>query len=534
MSGKQIAKSAASVSAITMLSRVLGYIRDAISAALFGAGMISDAFFVAFRIPNLLRDLMAEGALSSAFIPAFTEYKEKKEQHELWRMANNVLTVLTIALVVIVLAGIIAAPAIVAVIAPGFTKSLEKFALTVELTRIMFPFILLVSVSAIFMGMLNTFRKFASPAFAPVMFNVGIIIFGIFVCPMLGEEQQIYAWAAGSLFGAVLQLLVQFIPALKLGFRIKPVFDLADSGLKKVAALMLPATLGQSVTQISLIINTIIASFLAAGSVTYLYYGNRLMQLPLGVFGVAIATVSFPFISQYVARGETENLKKTILSSLKQAFFIVIPATAGLIALSKEINTMLFMYGKYGMDDVVNTANVSIMYSLGIFAFSGVKILTPVYYALDKAGSAVKSGVIAIGINLALNIIFVMTLPHDIAFLGLALAASVSGIYNYARLYSGICKKTGDIGTRELVGFSVKITGASAVMGIAVFLLAYFLNNLFALNGISRAENAAVVGLCMLAGVMIYVLLVLVINVPDARDIIEKLKGKITEKTKGK
>ncbi len=529
MSGKHIAKSAVSVSAITMLSRVLGYIRDALSAALFGAGTVSDAFFVAFRIPNLLRDLMAEGALSSAFIPVFTEYKEKKKPDELWKMANNVLTVLTAALILIVIAGIIAAPVIVAIIAPGFAKSPDKFALTVELTRIMFPFIMLISIAAILMGILNSFGKFSAPAFAPVMFNIGIIIFGGLICPLLNEKLQIYVWAAGSLFGALLQLLVQLFPAFKLGLRIKPVFDLDDKGLRKVLSLMLPATVGQSITQISLIINTIIASFLAAGSVTYLYYGNRLMQLPLGVFGVAIATVSFPYISKYVALGENDNLKKTILSSLKQAFFIIIPASVGLMILSREINTVLFMYGKYGIEDVINTAKVSIMYSIGIFAFGGVKILTPVYYALDDAGKAVRIGAEAILINLGLNIIFIFLLPHNIAYIGLALAASISGIYNFFALYKGVCAKTGDIGTHELIFFALKIIAASLIMGAVVYFISKSLESFLIADGLTRKENGFIVLLGIISGIIIYFSSVFILKIPEAEKILILLKKRFSK-----
>lgn len=316
MSTKKIALSASTVSFITMLSRILGYVRDAISAALLGVGFVSDAFFVAFRIPNMLRNLLAEGALSSAFVPVFTEYLEKKDKKDVWLLVANVLTVLSIILILITFLGILFAPFIVKIIAPGFIKDAQKFELTVNLTKWLFPFIFLISIAALFMGILNSLKKFSIPAFAPVVLNISMILSGFFICPLLGTtpEKQVYGWIIGILVGAILEIIIQWIPAIKEGFRLKFFIDLYDYGLKKIGKLMLPATLAQSVTQINILVNTILASFLVQGSVTYLYYGNRLMQLPLGVFGVALATVSFPYISAYAAN---KDYKSEILYEIK-------------------------------------------------------------------------------------------------------------------------------------------------------------------------------------------------------------------------
>jgi len=433
MSTKHIAKSATKVSLITMLSRVMGYVRDAISAALLGVGVVSDAFFVAFRIPNMLRNLLAEGALSSAFIPVFTDYLEKKEKKDVWQLAANVMTVLTILLIGVTVIGVLLADPIVRIIAPGFSSDPFKFKLTVELTRWLFPFILLVSVAALFLGILNSLKKFSMPAFAPVILNLSMIAAGIFLCPRLGDkpEQQVWGWVIGALFGAFLEILIQWIPAAKEGFKWKFIIDLKDEGLKKIGRLMIPATIAQSVTQINLLVNTILASFLAGGAVTYLYYGNRLMQLPFGVFGVAIATVSFPYISQYASRKDFVSLRETIHSSLKQAFFIVIPCSAGLIFMSNQINTLLFYYGRFTLDDALRTANVSIMYCIAIFAFSGVKILTQVFYAIDKAATAVKISTA----SMLINILLCVALMFPMNYLGLALATSLAGIIQFFMLY---------------------------------------------------------------------------------------------------
>jgi len=523
MAVKKIALSATIVSMITMLSRVLGYVRDAISAALFGVGVVSDAFFVAFRIPNLLRNLMAEGALASAFIPAFTEYIEKKPKKTVWNLAANALTLLTIVMVFITALGVIFAPIIVKIIAPGFSSDPEKFRLTVELTRYLFPFILFMSISALFMGILNSLKQFSIPAFAPVILNISMITAGIFICPLFGlsPEKQVYGWVIGALAGAFLQIVLQYIPAARSGFILKPLIDLKDSGLRKMGRLMVPATFAQSVTQLNLLINTILASLLVQGSVTYLYYGNRLMQLPLGVFGVAIATVSFPYIAQYAARKDTKNLRDTIHSSLKQAFFIVIPASAGIIFLSEPINTLLFYYGRFSHADAINTARVCVMYSLAIFAYTGVKILTQVYYAIDSASTAVKISIASLVVNLALCLI----LMKPMQYLGLALATAIAGVFHFILLYVFIEKKVGDIKTKQLVVFSAKLVIISLVMGAAVFFASGYMTGIWNVK-FNRITNAIIVLISISLGMMVYFGLVKLAGIREGDRFFELLRIK--------
>lgn len=530
MSRRQIAISAAIVSAITVISRVLGYIRDAVFVALFGVSGWTDAYIIAFRIPNMLRDLMAEGALSSSFIPVFNDYKEKRSQKDLWRLANNVLTVLTLILMLIVILGIIFAPALVALQAPGFMKDPEKFNLTIELTRILLPFIMMVSIASILMGILNSFKHFSVPAFAPVAFNIGIILVGVIVVPRLNPHLQIYGWAAGSLFGAFLQILIQAIAIRRLGFRIRPIVDLKEKGLRRVGKLMIPATIGQSITQLNILINSVIGSFLTAGSITYLYCGNRLMQFPLGVFGVAIATVSFPFIAQYVSRNDMTNLKSTIRNSLKQAYFIVIPATVGIIVLSRQINMMLFYYGKFTYSDVINTANASIMYSIGIFAFTSNKILTQVYYAMDNAKKAVKIGAVSV----AANIVFNISLALPFGFMGLALGTTLSGILNFSMLYFFLHKKLGDIGIKEIIRYSAKILGASLVMGIAAYCTAALLEVYIPGTDQSRMKNGLVVIGAIGVGAFSYVGAVWMMKIEEGRKFFELLMKKLKSRGKQK
>ena len=525
MSTKHIAKSAVVVSAITMLSRILGYLRDALTAALLGVGMASDAFFVAFRIPNMLRNLLAEGALSQAFIPVFTDYLEKKKKEDVWLLTSNVLTVLNIILILLTALGVIFAEPIVRVMAPGWNGA--KFALTVELTRYLFPFIYFISIAALFLGVLNSLKKFSMPAFAPVVLNVAMIAAGLWVCPLFGKtpEKQVYGWVIGALVGAVLQIIIQWIPAMKEGYKYKFFIDLKEPGLRKIGKLMLPATIAQSVTQINLLVNTILASFLTGGAVTYLYYGNRLMQLPFGVFGVAIATVSFPYISQYAARNDFESLRNTIHSSLKQAFFITIPASAGLIFMSLPINALLLHYGRFTYDDAVNTAKVSSVYCVAVFAFTGIKILTQVFYAIDKAAVAVKIS----SFVMALNIVLCLMLMKPFNFLGLAAATAIGGIVQYWMLYHYAAKLVGDLKTKELLLYLLKITFISVIMGICVYCLNAYLAGMW--NKVySRKVNALIVFICMLAGTGIYAALLPVFKVSEAATIINMVKEKLKRK----
>lgn len=520
-------KSAAKVSLITMFSRVLGYIRDAVSAALLGVGAVSDAFFVAFRIPNMLRSLLAEGALSTAFVPVFTDYLEKKEKKDVWRLVSNVLSLLSVVLVFITLLGVLFAEPIVRVLAPGFHNDPEKFRLTVELTRWLFPFILFVSIAALFMGILNSMKKFSMPAFAPVVLNISMIFAGVVICPALGDtpEKQVWGWVIGALVGAVLEIVIQWIPAVKNGFSFKPVLDFAEEGMKRIMKLMAPSVVAQSVTQFNLLVNTVLASFLVQGAVTYLYYGNRLMQLPFGVFGVAIATVSFPYIAQCVSRGDKEGLCSTIHSSLKQAFFIVIPASAGIIALSGPINALLFRYGRFTAEDAAATAVVSIIYSSAIFAFSGIKILTQVFYAIDKAAAAVKISVAAV----VLNIILSIALMFPFNYLGLAAATSLSGIFQFLLLYIYAEKYAGRIMTKQLLVFSAKVTAASVLMAGFVAVFFTFAAPVVNAQG-SRLANGLLVFACIAAGAGLYFAAAKVMKLAEADSFVRMLKIKTSGK----
>ncbi|MFH1368294.1 MAG: murein biosynthesis integral membrane protein MurJ [Elusimicrobiota bacterium] len=465
---QKIAKSVSIISFATMTSRVLGYIRDGIFAGLFGAGFISDAFLVAYRIPNLLRDLLAEGALSSAFIPVFTEQLTKDGKESAWRLANLLFNLMLIVLSLIVIIGIIFSPYIVHLL--QWNLSGDAFDLTVRLTRTVFPFIAFMAFAALLMGILNSHQDFTVSAFAPALLNVVMIITGIFICPLFGErpEQQIVGWAIGALVGGLAQFLIQVPAVLKKGFIYKPILDITDRGVKKIIKLMTPAVFAQSVTQINIIVvNTIMAGLLGKAAITYLYYGNRLMQLPLGVFAVAIATATLPVISRNITKGEFGDAVKNYSFALRLAFLIAIPATVGMVVLSLPINCLLFQYGKFALADAQATAKTAILFSLGLFAFSGVKITVPIFYALNDSKTPVKIGLLTVAVNILLGLI----LMSKISYFGLALSTSLAAMLNFFLLTWFLRKKLGNIGGSEILNSVMRITVAALVMAAVCWLV---------------------------------------------------------------
>ncbi|MEW6516110.1 MAG: murein biosynthesis integral membrane protein MurJ [candidate division FCPU426 bacterium] len=464
---RQVAKTAGLVSGLTMVSRIFGYIRDGLGGALLGAGLANDAYLAAFRIPNLLRDLFAEGALSSAFIPTFTATAVREGQERAWRLASVVINAVAVVMLALVLLGEWGAPGLVRAIVPGFSAIPEKMELTVRLTRILLPFLGFISLAAVLMGILNSREQFGPPAFAPVMLNLAMIAAGIFICPLFGDrpEEQVMGWAWGALAGGLLQMAIQVPFVLKAGFRWQPLFDWRDPGLRRIVKLMLPAVAGLSVTQVNLFINTLIASFLPQGAVTYLYYGNRLMQLPLGVFGVAIATALLPVTSKHLAQGEQERFIETLSFGLRLLFLITIPAAVGLCVLSEPINRLLFEYGRFTPEAVVAVAQASVIYTLGLVAYAGVKVVVPTFYALDEARVPVTAAVMAVAVNIVLN----LALMGPLGFKGLALATALSAFVNFSYLLWRLRKRVGRLDGRRIIGSLARVCLAAGAMGFLVW-----------------------------------------------------------------
>ena len=331
----KVAKAAGIVGLATMLSRVFGFIRDMVVAGFFGAGIVTDAFFVAFRIPNLLRRLLGEGSLTVSFVPVFTEYLNRKSREEAFELASIAFTLLSVILVAVSIAGVVFSPLIVTAMAPGFTRVPVQYELAVFLNRLMFPYIFFISLVALCMGILNSLRHFAAPALSPVVLNLSMILATLTLRDFFREP--ILALVVGVMAGGVLQLMMQWPFLVRLGVRLKPDFRFRHPGIRRIGLLMLPAVFGAAVYQINVFIGTILASLLPGGSVSYLYYADRIVELPLGVFAIAVGTATLPSFSEQISKGNFEELKKTIAFSLRLILFITIPAMIALIALREPI-----------------------------------------------------------------------------------------------------------------------------------------------------------------------------------------------------
>jgi putative peptidoglycan lipid II flippase len=436
---RHLLKSAAIVSAMTTLSRVLGLVRDVVFARYFGAGGDTDAFFIAFKIPNFLRRLFAEGAFAQAFVPVLTEYKTHKTEVEVRSLVQNVAGTLGGILFLLTVFAALAAPVLVMLFAPGFMDEPARFDLTAQMLRITFPYLLFISLVALAGSVLNSFGHFAVPAFTPVFLNVVLITIAVWGVPYF--EQPVVALAWGVFIAGIVQLLFQ-LPFLKrLGLLVRPKWGWRDSGVRRIGKLMLPAIFGSSVAQINLLFDTIIASFLVAGSVSWLYYSDRLVEFPLGVFGIALATVILPSLSRKHAEADPDDFSRTLDWALRWVLVIGTPASVGLLVLAGPILVTLFHYGEFDIQDV-DMARLSLMaYSLGLLGFISVKVLAPGYYARQNTKTPVRIGIIAMLSNMGLNIAFVVPMvmldiggPHS----GLALATACSAFLNAGLLYRGL------------------------------------------------------------------------------------------------
>lgn len=464
----KIAKSTGIVSSATFLSRVLGLVREQVFAYLFGAGYTTDAFIAAFRIPNLLRDLFAEGALSSAFIPVFTDHLTNQGKEKAWELANMVLNLLLVTLCMLVILGIVFAPYLVEIIAPGFSKEAGKQDLTILLSRIMFPFLLLVALAALVMGILNTFRRFGIPALAPTMFNLGMIAGGIILSPYVNPP--IMSMAIGVLLGGLGQLIIQLPGLKKIGFKYRFTINLHHPGVKRILWLMTPATLGLASTQVNIFVNTLIASFLPQGSVSYLNYSFRLMQFPIGMFGVAVATVTFPIVSEHAARKDLGRLVSTFTSSLKLVFFLTIPSAIFLAVAAKPVISVLFQHGRFHYLDTVATSQALIFYCIGLFAYSSVRLTASTFYSMGDTRTPVKTSLAAVAVNIVLNLI----LMKPLGFRGLATAASISAMVNLFLLLIVLDKRVGPLDRKDIWEAFAKILSSAVIMGLILWVYLRF------------------------------------------------------------
>ena len=459
------------VSIGTMLSRVLGLARDVVLANLLGAAPNADAFFVAFKIPNFLRRLFAEGAFSQAFVPVLTETREQGSHEAVRHLVDRVAGVLGGSLFVLTALAMVMAPWVALIFAPGFSRDVAKLALTADLIVWTFPYLFLISLTGFCGAILNTYRRFAVPAYTPVLLNLSLITAAVVWAPAMPEPAM--GLAIGVTLAGVVQLLFQ-LPSLRaLKLTPRPVWDTKDKGVKKILMLMVPALFGVSVSQINLLFDTVLASLLPDGSVAWLYYSDRLTELPLGVFAIAIATVILPTLSALNTRAEPEEFSQTLAWAMRNVLLIAVPATVALWLLAEPILATLFQYGAFTDRDVEMAAASLRAYTVGLGGFMLIKVLAPGYYARQDMKTPVKIGIIAMVSNMVLNVLFVFPLMwyFEMGHVGLALATSVSAWINAGLLYLGLRR-----GGISLTGvfeakFVARLVVAVSLMGIAVSMM---------------------------------------------------------------
>ncbi|GLK90733.1 murein biosynthesis integral membrane protein MurJ [Pseudomonas turukhanskensis] len=424
-------KSLAAVSSMTMLSRVLGFVRDTIVARIFGAGLATDAFFVAFKLPNLLRRIFAEGAFSQAFVPILAEYKTQQGEEATRTFIAYVSGLLTLVLAVVTALGMIAAPWVIWVTAPGFADTPEKFELTSSLLRVTFPYILLISLASLAGAILNTWNRFSVPAFVPTLLNISMIVFALFLTPYFNPPVMALGWAV--LVGGLFQLLYQLPHLKKIGMLVLPRLNLRDAGVWRVMKQMGPAILGVSVSQISLIINTIFASFLVAGSVSWMYYADRLMELPSGVLGVALGTILLPALSRSFSSKNTDEYSRLLDWGLRLCFLLALPCALALAIISEPLTVSLFQYGKFSAHDAQMTQFALIAYAVGLLGIILVKVLAPGFYARQNISTPVRIALVTLAATQLMNLVFFFTLPYPHA--GLALSIGLAACLNAGLLF---------------------------------------------------------------------------------------------------
>jgi putative peptidoglycan lipid II flippase len=471
----KLLKSTLTVGAATLLSRIMGFVRDVVLAKMFGASGETDAFFLAFRIPNFMRRLFAEGSFSLAFVPVLSEYKATGDRRALRDLVDHVTGTLAGILLVLTALGILAAPLILYVFAPGWAADdRPEFSLSASMLRITFPYIMLISLTALAGGILNTFGRFLVPALTPILLNLSLIAAALLLAAHLEVPVTALAW--GVLVAGFAQLLIQVPALMRLGLMPRPRWGWRHSGVRRIIKLMIPTLFGSSVAQVNLLIDSIIATFLVTGSVSWLYYSDRLLEFPLGVLGIALATVILPNLSQKHAQASTAEFSATLDWALRLAVIITVPSAVGLVILAAPILITLFQYDAFTPDDVRMSAYSLVAYSAGLPAFIAVKVLAPGYYARQDTRTPVKIALIAMASNMLLNLLFVGVLlyqgfegPHA----GLALASSVAAYLNAILLFRGLRKREVYAPEKGWLRLWVAVGVASMAMGALLFFMTH-------------------------------------------------------------
>jgi putative peptidoglycan lipid II flippase len=520
-------KAAGIVGLAVLCSRILGLVRDQIFAAVFGGARLADAFTIAFRIPNLLRDLFAEGALSTSFITTFSKTIATDGDRGAWKLAHKVATLTAIVLSSITIVGIVTAPWLVQVLAPGFDA--EKAALTITLTRIMYPFILLVSLAALVMGMLNAKSVFGVPAMASSFFNLGSIVGGVLLGYCLDPNfgpQALMGWAIGTLIGGSLQLAVQ-LPALRrIGYVFRPDFQWRDPGVKAILRLMGPSVVAASTTQVNVLVNSIFASQLGDGPTFWLSIAFRVMQLPLGIFGVALGTVALPLLARMAATGNMVSFRSELSRGMRLAFLMTIPATIGLMVLAEPIMSVLYQHRKFGAFEAAEAAGALRFYAIGLSGYAALKVLVNAFYALDRRKTPMFVSFSAVALNLLLNWAFALQLGWG--HRGLALSTACIATSNFLILYLLMRRQLTFLETRSMVALLAKLSVAGAALAGVCWLGAHFLLADWATQPF-WPKLAGLAATIVVAGVA-FLFVASALQIPELREIIAAFERRLRRK----
>ncbi|MDR2924591.1 MAG: murein biosynthesis integral membrane protein MurJ [Azoarcus sp.] len=478
------------VSGMTLLSRILGFVRDFVIARVFGVGVATDAFFVAFKLPNLLRRLFAEGAFSQAYVPILAEYKNKQGIDATRALVDRVATLLALVVAGVSLIGVLGAPWLIRAVAPGFHAEADKFALTVQLTRVTFPYILFITLVSLAAGILNTWNRFLIPALTPALLNIALIGMGLFAAPYFDPPVLALAW--GVFLGGALQLLLQVRPLMRIGMLPRPKFDPAFPGVRRILALMGPAVLGVSVSQLSLVINNIIASFLPTGSVSWLFYADRFMEFPSGLLGVALGTILLPSLSKLHAESRMEEFSSLLDWGLRLTLLLTLPATLALALLAVPLISTLFQYGEFRPEDVLQTRNALLAYSVGLTGLIMVKVLAPSFYARQDIRTPVKIAIFALVATQLMNIVFVRMFAHA----GLALSIGLAACLNAGLLFVGLRRRKVYVPQPGWWRFAFQLFAALAALGSVLWFGAGAADDWLARGAASRVGHLAALIVC--------------------------------------
>lgn len=542
----RLTRAAGVVGFFTLLSRIVGLLRDIVIGYLFGAQGAADAFFVAFRIPNLLRRVTAEGALTAGFIPVFTDYLTHKGKDEALRVARIVLAFAILVLGALTLLGVVFAMPLTRLFAPGFFGDEEKFRLTVFLTRLMFPYIFFVSLVALAMGVLNSFRHFMAPALSPVLLNVMIISCAVLFSPFLKEP--VVSLALGVLLGGVAQLLLQLPYLSRNGFRFALDFEFFHPALKRLLYLMGPTFFGAAIYQVNVLASTILASLLPQGSVSFLYYADRLLEFPIGIFAIALGTAALPSFSSLAAKKQYGELKEGLFYALRLVNFISLPATLGLIVLAVPILSIFFQRGAFGAETTVKTAEALIYFSLGLWAISGSKLVVPVFYAMQDTKTPVWIGVITFVLNFILSLVLMGRLDaaqasgplsraivalsqylslFSLSHGGLALATSISSTFNFLVLLSILRFRLGPSPLPEFFASFLRNLLSALLMGLPLLLIIREID--WVGPGRDLLYQGGVLVFLLALGVILYLCLSLILRSPEwhlVGGLVYKIRGR--------